>query len=68
MVLTLKFYTAPMRLDDARKVLNQTTLFSKHVSNFLPRKYDVISQLRHNYAKGPFCVARLNYLFSTRNA
>ena len=29
--------------------------------NFLPRKYDVISQLRHSYAKGPFCVARLRY-------
>ena len=27
--------------------------------NFLLRKYDVISQLRHSYAKGPFCVARL---------
>ena len=30
---------------------------------FLPRKYDVISQLRQSYAKGPFCVARLNYTF-----
>ena len=29
---------------------------------FLPRKYDVISQLRHSYAKGPFCVARLKKL------
>ena len=26
---------------------------------FLPRKYDVISELRHNYAKDSFCVAQL---------
>ena len=29
------------------------------MSTFLPRKYDVISQLNHSYAKGPFCVTRL---------
>ena len=29
------------------------------VDYFLPRKYDVISQLRHSYAKDPLCVARL---------
>ena len=32
---------------------------SKNMSIFLPRKYDVISQLRHSYAKGPFYVAQL---------
>ena len=31
------------------------------VDYFLPRKYDVISQLRHSYAKDPLCVTRLNY-------
>ena len=30
--------------------------------DFLPRKYDVISQLRHSYAKDPFCVPRLIWL------
>ena len=33
----------------------------KQTQLFLPRKYDVISQLRHSYAKGPFCVAQLIY-------
>ena len=28
------------------------------VDYFLLRKYDVISQLRHNYAKDPLCVTR----------
>ena len=59
LVLTLKFNTVPVRLHDATNFLNHETLQSKHVSKFLPRKYDVISQLRHSYAKGPFCVARL---------
>ena len=27
--------------------------------DYLLRKYDVISQLRHSYAKGPYCVMRL---------
>ena len=64
MVQTFKFYTVPVRMDDVKKLLNQRTLSSKHVSFFfLPRKYDVISQLRHNYAKGPFCMARLTYQF-----
>ena len=29
------------------------------VDYFLQRKYDVISQLRHSYAKDPLCVTRL---------
>ena len=33
--------------------------FMKHVLIFLPRKYDVISQLRRNFAKDPLCVTRL---------
>ena len=32
------------------------------VDYFLPRKYDVISQLRHSLAKDPLCVTRLNYI------
>ena len=31
---------------------------------FLPLKYDVISQLRHSYSKGPFCVTWLKYLIT----
>ena len=38
---------------------NQESVFIQICVDFLPRKYDVISQLRHGYAKGPFCVARL---------
>ena len=37
-------------------------LSSKHVSIILLRKYDIISQLCHSYAKGPFCVVRLIWL------
>ena len=59
LVLILTFYTVPVRLRDVTNFLNHETLQSKHVSIFLPRKYDVISQLRDSYAKGPFCVARL---------
>ena len=33
---------------------------AKQVLIFLPWKYDVISQLRHSHAKGPFCLTRLN--------
>ena len=33
------------------------------VDYFLTRKYDVISQLRHSYAKDPLCVTRLNYVY-----
>ena len=31
------------------------------VDYFLPRKYDVISPLRHSYAKDPLCLTRLIY-------
>ena len=54
MMLILKFYIAPVRLHDA--------IFFKRIKHFqtlrvdiLARKYDVISQLRHSYAKGHFC-------------
>ena len=33
-----------------RNFVNQKEFSSKHMSTFLPRKYDVISQLRHSYA------------------
>ena len=42
----LQFYTVPMCLHAVRNFVNHKTWFSrKHVSIFLPRKYDVISQL-----------------------
>ena len=31
------------------------------IDYFLTRKYDVISILRHSYAKDPLCVTRLIY-------
>ena len=34
------------------------------VNFFLPRKYDVISQLRHSYAKGPFLRGAAQYICS----
>ena len=42
-----------------RQKLIYNKIFSfKHVS-VLPLKYDVISQLRHSYAKGPFRMPQL---------
>ena len=61
LVVILKFYTVPMFLHAVRYFVGQKVFSSKHVSTFLPGKYDVISQLRHSYAKGPFCVARLKW-------
>ena len=37
-------------------------VFKQTRVNILPRKYYVISQLRHSYAKDPFCVAWLIYV------
>ena len=62
LVVILKLYTVPMFLHAVRNFVNRETVLSKHVSTFLPQKYDVISQLRHSYAKGPFCVAQLKCL------
>ena len=42
-----------------QKRFKQENTFKQTCVDFLPRKYDAISQLRHSYAKGPFCVARL---------
>ena len=39
---------------------SENTFEQTRVDFFYREKYDVISQLRHSYAKGPFCVARLN--------
>ena len=50
-------------VDFTRRQINffkQDNTFKQTRVDFLPRKYDVITQLRHSYAKGPFCVARLN--------
>ena len=46
----LKFYIVSVRLHGVTNFLNQKAISSKHVSIYLPLKYDVISQLRHNYA------------------
>ena len=59
LVVILKFYTVPMFLHTIRNFVNQKAFSSKHMSAFLLRKYDAISQLHHSYAKGPFCVKRL---------
>ena len=64
LVVILKFYTVPVFLKAVTNFANDTAFSSKHLSTFLPRKYDVISQLRHSYAEGPFCVARLKWLFT----
>ena len=37
----------------------ECSFIQTRVDYFLPRKYDVISQLRHSYAKDPLCVTRL---------
>ena len=37
----------------------ECSFMQTRVDYFLPRKYDVISQLRHSYAKDPLCVMRL---------
>ena len=58
-VLIQKFYTTLVCLHGVTNCLNKTRISSKHVSIFLPRNYDVISQLCHSYTNGPFCVARL---------
>ena len=62
-MLLLKFYTVPMRLHDTKNVVNQNILFNQTRVKFLPRKYDVISQLHHSYTKGSFCVTRLIYSY-----
>ena len=53
----------PDGLTRRQKLFKQENNFKQTHVIFLPRKYDVISHLRHSYAKGPFCVARLNYTF-----
>ena len=62
-MVILKFDTVPLFLHAVRYFVGQKVFSSKHLSTFLPRKYDVISQLRHSYAKGPFCVVRLIWLW-----
>ena len=58
LVLILKFNTVPVRLRDVTNFLTTKHFNANTCRNFLQRKYDVISQLRHSYAKGPFCVVR----------
>ena len=57
-----------MCLHDVTQFLNHKTISRKHVSIFLPRKYDVISKLCHSYAKDPFWVTRLKLLLELLTA
>ena len=57
----LKFCTFPVRILDVISIVNQHALSGNTWRLFLPRKYDVISQLRHGYAKDPLCVTWLIY-------
>ena len=41
------------------KLFKPLNTFQETCVDFFTAKYDVISQLRHSYAKGPFCVAQL---------
>ena len=50
LVVILKLHTIPMLLDAVKTFVNWKAFSSKHVPFSLPRKYDVIAQLRHSYA------------------
>ena len=52
LVLILKFYTVPVPLHDVKIILSKRALSIKNVSIFFTAKHDVISKLRHSYAKG----------------
>ena len=45
------FFACRQKLFKSESFYKQTP-----VNIILPQKYDIISQLRHSYAKGPFCV------------
>ena len=51
---------------NSQKLFKPESIFKQTCQLFLPRKYEVISQLRHNYAKGPFCMTRLCFVFIKR--
>ena len=57
-MLIFKFHTIMVRLNDVKN-LTRDYFQADMCIIFLPRKYDVISQLRHNYATDPFCMTRL---------
>ena len=67
LVLILEFYAVTrvrtVRLHDVNSFFNHVTHSSKHFTCriCLPRKYDIISQFCHSYAKGPICVTRLKF-------
>ena len=42
-----------------QKLFKPDNIFEQTCVYFLLQKYDIISQLCHCYAKGPFCVVRL---------
>ena len=51
LVLIWKFYTVLLTLNFFKQ---ENSFKQTRVDFFLPRKYDVNSQLRHSYVKGPF--------------
>ena len=59
LILILEIYIIPERLQDVTSFFNNKTISRQKLVDCLPRKYNVIFQLRHSYAKGPFCVTRL---------
>ena len=46
-----------------RKLCKPESIFKQTRVNFFYRENDVISKLRHSYAKDPFCVTQLIYHF-----
>ena len=58
-VCILTLYTLRVCLHGVNIFVNNGSVFIQTRVDFLPRIYDVISQLRHTFAKGSFCVARL---------
>ena len=61
-MLTLKFYSVPVRLHDIINVVNQNALSYKQVSIIFTAKiwrhFSITSQL----PKDPLCVTQLNYV------
>ena len=52
--LILKSYNVLVCLTGIKNFVNQKALLYKHMSIFVPLKYDILSHLRHSYADGPF--------------
>ena len=53
------FHCSGARARRQKHCKRECSFMQTRVDNFLPRKYDVISRLRHSYVKYPLCVTRL---------